>query len=402
MTATAPEFDVVVVGASIAGCTAARLFAQRGARVALVERRPDIDAFKTVCTHFIQPSATPTIERLGLAGALEARGAVRNPIDFWSPYGGWIRHRQDTPQGYNVTRRTLDPLLRRMTAETPGVELLMGWTATGLLGNGRPAGIAAEDTQRARREVRARLVVGADGRDSRVARWARTPGRVRPHNRFFYWAYWRGVPSEGDHSRMWFMEPDCAYAFPNEDGLSVVLVAPHRDRLPEFRADLERAYLAYIAALPDAPDLSDATRESKLIGKLDTPNVSRPAARPGVAFVGDAAIASDPLWGVGCGWALQSAEWLVDETAVALTAGDDLDAALEAYRRAHRRRLGLHHFLISDIARGRPANPLERALYRSAITNDDVFHAFEAIGSRRRSPALLFAPRTLWQLARAA
>ena len=45
------DFDAVVVGASVAGCTAARLYAQRGARVALVEKRPDIDAYKTVCTH---------------------------------------------------------------------------------------------------------------------------------------------------------------------------------------------------------------------------------------------------------------------------------------------------------------------------------------------------------------
>jgi flavin-dependent dehydrogenase len=402
MMATAPEFDVVVVGGSIAGCAVARLYGRRGARVAVVERRPDVDAFKTVCTHYIQPSATPTIERLGLAGAIEARGAVRNSIDFWSPYGGWIRHRQDTLHGYNVTRQTLDPLLRRMAAETPGVELLMGWTATGVLGNGRPAGIAAEDTRRTRRELGARLVVGADGRDSHVARWTCTPGRVRPHNRIFYWAYWRGVASDGERSRMWFMEPDCAYTFPNEDGLCVVLVGPDRDRLPEFRSNLEGAYLAYLAALPDAPDLGAATRESKLIGKLDIPNVSRPAARPGVAFVGDAAMASDPLWGVGCGWALQSAEWLVDETAVALTEGGDLDAALESYRRAHRRRLGPHHFVISDIASGRRANPLERALYRGAVDDDDVFHIFEAIGSRRRSPATLFAPRTLWQLAHAA
>jgi flavin-dependent dehydrogenase len=82
MSAPRPDFDAVVVGASVAGCTAARLYAQRGARVALVERRPDLDAYKTVCTHYIQPSATPTIERLGLAGPLEERGAVRNSIDF--------------------------------------------------------------------------------------------------------------------------------------------------------------------------------------------------------------------------------------------------------------------------------------------------------------------------------
>jgi menaquinone-9 beta-reductase len=399
---SAGDFDVVVVGASVGGCTAARLFAQRGARVALVERRPDIDAYKTVCTHYIQPSATPTIERLGLAGPIEERGAVRNSIDLWTPYGGWIRHRQDTPYGYNVTRRVLDPLLRSMTAETPGVELMTGWTATDLIRNGQTAGVTAENPHHERRDLRGRLVVAADGRDSRIARMARVPGRVRPHNRFFYWGYWRGVPSDGDRSRFWFMEPDCAYTFPNEDGLTVVLVGPHRDRLPEFRADLEGAYMRYVAALPDAPDMSAATREGRIIGKLDLPNVSRPAARPGLAFVGDAALASDPLWGVGCGWAFQSAEWLVDETSDALLGGGDLDAALDSYRRLHRRRLGPHHFTIADLASGRPANPLERMMYRAAVDDDDVFHAFEAIGSRRRSPATLFTPRTIAGLVRAA
>jgi flavin-dependent dehydrogenase len=45
------SYDAVVVGASTAGCTAARFLAFAGARVALVERRPDLDAYKTVCTH---------------------------------------------------------------------------------------------------------------------------------------------------------------------------------------------------------------------------------------------------------------------------------------------------------------------------------------------------------------
>ena len=105
-------FDAVIVGASIGGCTAARLFAQRGARVALIERRPDPDAYKTVCTHYIQPSATPTIERLGLAGPLAERGAVRNTLDMWTPYGGWIRHRGATTPRLQRHPPPLDPLLR--------------------------------------------------------------------------------------------------------------------------------------------------------------------------------------------------------------------------------------------------------------------------------------------------
>src|SRR4051794_41956812 len=83
-----PGFDVVIAGASIAGCTAARLFALAGARVALVERKPDPAAYKVVCTHQIQSSAVPAIERLGLAPLLERAGAVRSRPAAWSRYGG--------------------------------------------------------------------------------------------------------------------------------------------------------------------------------------------------------------------------------------------------------------------------------------------------------------------------
>src|SRR3954470_15842358 len=72
------EFDVVVAGASIAGCAAARLFALAGSRVALVDQRPAPSAYKVACTHQIQSSAAPAIERLGLAPLLEAAGAVRS------------------------------------------------------------------------------------------------------------------------------------------------------------------------------------------------------------------------------------------------------------------------------------------------------------------------------------
>jgi len=86
---TRPEYDVAIVGASIAGCTAATLFARGGLRVALLESRADPNAYKRVCTHFIQASATPTIERLGAAQAIEAAGGIRNGIDIWTRWG-WI------------------------------------------------------------------------------------------------------------------------------------------------------------------------------------------------------------------------------------------------------------------------------------------------------------------------
>jgi menaquinone-9 beta-reductase len=398
---TAEQYDVAIVGASTAGCTAARLFAQRGARVALIERRPAPDAYKTVCTHFIQSSATPTIERLGLAPLIEECGAVPNSIDLWTPVSGWIHAEDDVPSGYNITRRRLDPILRKLAANTPGVELIAGWSAVGLLGEGRPAGVAIEDRNHERRELGAKLVVAADGRDSKLARWAHVPGRVKPHGRFFYWGYWSGIRPATTRSKMWLLDPDAAYTFPNEDDLTVVLLAPYRDRLSEFQADLDGAYRRMVDSLPDGPDLDEATLESKLLGKLELPNVYRPAARPGIAFVGDAALAADPLWGVGCGWAFQSADWLVEEAAEAL-AGErcDLDAALERYRRVHRRRLLPHYLMISDLASGRPINPFERRLYRAAARDIGVRRAFEQVGSRRRSPARVLDPRVLVRIAR--
>jgi flavin-dependent dehydrogenase len=397
------DYDVTIVGAGVGGCTAARLYGQRGARVALIEKRPALDSYKTVCTHYIQSSATPTIERLGLAPLIEEHDGVRNSIDVWSRAGGWIVMAEDNPPyGYSITRRTLDPLMRQLAADTPGVDLLLGWTATAVRqdASGRPSGVAIEDRSGQSRDISARVVVGADGRDSAVARMAGMPGRVKPHGRFFYWSYWSGIRPETKRARMWMLNPDCAYTFPNEDDLTLVLVGPHRDRLPEFRADLEGAYMRMVRSLPDAPSLKGAVRESKILGKLDLPNVIRPPAAPGLAFVGDAALASDPLWGVGCGWAFQSAEWLVDETADALVGGGDIDAALERYRKIHRKRLAPHHVVLADLASGRPMNAFERRMGRVAAHDPVVRQAFEAVGSRRELPVAVFRPRVLAHLIR--
>ena len=59
------DYDAAIVGASLAGCTAAILLGRAGARVALIEQRPDASAFKRICTHYIQSSAVPTLERSG-------------------------------------------------------------------------------------------------------------------------------------------------------------------------------------------------------------------------------------------------------------------------------------------------------------------------------------------------
>ncbi|GAA0459355.1 2-octaprenyl-3-methyl-6-methoxy-1,4-benzoquinol hydroxylase [Paractinoplanes deccanensis] len=380
-----PRYDVVICGASIAGCTAATLYARRGARVALVERRADPAAYKVLCTHFIQPCGQPVLSELGLIGELEAAGAVRNAAHYWTRWG-WIRPGADgrsLPYGYNVRRETLDPMLRRLAAGTPGVDLLLGHTVQRLLtGEGGTTGVVTEGPD-GPRELRARLVVGADGRDSTVAKLAGLPAKEAGNGRFSYFAQFRGLPRpDGDTTYAWFREPDVAYAMPNDDDVTVIAVIPSAERLAEFRDDLPGAYRRFVASLPNAPSLYGAEQVSKIIGTVHYPLVSRAPVGDGLALIGDAALTSDPLWGVGCGWALQSAQWLVEATAEAVQGLGSLPRALTRYRRKHRSRLHGHQHLISDYAGARPFNPIERLMFSAAARDAGMAEHMHLFGSR--------------------
>lgn len=402
---SAPSFDVAVVGASLAGSAAATLLARAGLTVALVERDPDPLAYKRVCTHYIQASAVPAIERLGLAGAIERAGGVRNGIDLWTRFG-WVRPPEDragAPRGFSVRRQVLDPMLRRRAAETPGVEAMLGRRAVALLRAGdRVAGVEVAGRGGTTERVSARLTVAADGRDSPVARLAGLPARVRPNARFAYFAYYRDAPLlTGRRAQMWLLDPDVAYAFPNDAGLTVLACFPTHARLPAFRADPERALRALFARLPEAPSLAAATRVSPLLGRLAMPNRARPPAAGGLALVGDAALTSDPLWGVGCGWAMQTAAMLSDAAAPALLDGSGIDRALRAYALRHRLGPGAHHVFMCDYSSGRPFSPIERVAYSAGARDPLVARHIEAYGERRIAPWRFVSPGAVARAARA-
>lgn len=391
--------DVVVVGASIAGSATAAFFARAGARVALVERDPDPEAYKVACTHFLLASAVPVLDRLGVTDAMRAAGAVPNEIHIHTRWG-WLRPTLKgaaAGHGYNLRRSVLDPLLRRTAAAEPRVDLLLGHTVEHLVrGDGRVAGVVARTRTGERIELRAPLVVGADGRASKTADLAEMPKRVKPHGRFSFFAHFRDLElATGSVSQMWLREPDVAYAFPNDDGVTVLCVMPALARLPEFRADMQGAFAREFAGLPDAPDLRAARQVSPIMGKVALPNVTRRAAAPGIALVGDAAMASDPLWGPGGSFALQAAEMLAREAAPALGDPRRLDHALDRYRRAHRRRFGAHHFLMADFSTGRPYNVVDRLMLHSAVVDERCADHFAAYGGRVISVSRFLAPAAL-------
>ena len=108
---------------------------------------------------------------------------------------------------------------------------------------------------------------------------------------------------------------------------------------------------------------------------------------PGLALIGDAAYAADPLWGVGCGWALQSAEWLADSASAAVRGDEPLERALTRYRRRYSRALRGHAFMMDDYATGRRMTRGERLVFSAAPHYPGLAELFEAYGTRNIRPA---------------
>src|SRR5260370_15748792 len=81
--------------------------------------------------------------------------------------------------------------------------------------------------------------------------------------------------------------------------------------LDGFRTNPGEALERSMAGFPDAPDLSTAEPLGNTLLIKDYANLWRQPAVGNIAFVGDALMSIDPLWGVGCGFAFQTAEWLL-------------------------------------------------------------------------------------------
>jgi 2-polyprenyl-6-methoxyphenol hydroxylase-like FAD-dependent oxidoreductase len=384
------DYDAVIVGASLAGCCAATLLARNGLQVALVDKRPDPAAFKRICSHYIQPSAIGTLQRLGLLEAIEQMGGLRGYTRMWTRWG-WILPPDNVsvPPGVNVRRRHLDPLIRRIAAQTPGVELMLGYTADELLSDdhGTAVGVAVRDRSRRRTFVRAPLTIGADGRGSRLAELGKVARRTWPHGRFAYAAYYEGPAATGaPDGSVWILDPQIAAAFPTDEGLTMYACMPTMDRLPEFRRDPRRALERFLSGIPDAPPVLDSRPIDGVQGKLDLTNVMHEPIAPGLALAGDAALATDPLCGVGCGFALQSAEWLADAATPALHGQRPLAQALTAYRTRFAKTLHPHAELIHDYASGRRQDAGERLVFSAACNSERMANLVLRLGARTLNP----------------
>jgi flavin-dependent dehydrogenase len=305
---------VIVVGARVAGATLAAYLGQAGLRTLLIER-VRLPAYIPRQGSFERPTEERWTE-IGVMPLIEATGTPTRRGYYTATEDAIAAYRFPVgdPVGYSrmVRRLTLDAILAKYAGSLPTVELRMGVSATELLwDDARVVGLRLTENGR-RYEERARLVVGADGRHSWLARQVRAPEYERvvsPKANFI--ADYAGTNVEPDMSvRVWDQVGSMGMVM-MEESLVTVGMGVWLTELDEFRSGLPESFERRLRRHPlYQQQLGDGVRISPIGGAVDLSMYKRKPYGPGWALVGDAGYHLDPLAARGTTAAVLSAELL--------------------------------------------------------------------------------------------
>jgi flavin-dependent dehydrogenase len=329
------EYDAIVVGARCAGSPTAMLLARRGWRVLLVDRATFPS--DTVSTHLIHAPGIAALSRWGLLDRVTATGCPpinRYSFDFGSfTIAGCPRSSDGVATAYAPRRIVLDEILVAAAADV-GAEVREAYTVEDIVvEDGVVVGIRGHSDTGTRALDRARIVIGADGRNSRVARSVGAEEYLaKPMLQWSYYTYWSGLPLDGMET---VIRPDRGWgAFPTNDGLTLVAVGWPYAEASAYKADVEHNYLKTFDLAPEfAARMRDAKREARFAGG-SVANCFRRPFGPGWALVGDAGYDKDPITAQGIGDAFWDAEKFTSAIADVFDGRRPFEDALSSWQRA--------------------------------------------------------------------
>ena len=375
------DADVLVVGGGPAGASIAHALATRGVDVMVVDRarfpRPK------PCAEYLSPQASRILARMGALDEVEQSGAAALAgIRVYAPNGAVIAGDFVAKHGYHgfrdrglsVRREILDSILVQR-ARAAGARVVEGAKVTDLMRepSGRVCGARVTEDATTR-EVRARVVVGADGLGSVVARRLRLTRRLRWPRRIALVTHYRGVADVGEHGEMHVARDGYVGIADVGGGLTTVAavfpVSRSRD-IAANRTEFLRRWLFDQRRL--ALRFASAERVTPVVATGPFASYARRAWAPGAALVGDAADFFDPFTGEGIYSALRGGELLADHISEMLAAASPAlaDNALREYDRARRREFG-GKWLVERVIGAVVASPrlINRAARRLAARKD--------------------------------
>jgi len=350
----------VVVGARCAGSPLAALLAQAGLRVVVIEQARFPRG--VLSSNLMEADALDFLRRLGVEPQLRATGVrflrtadIRlNDVQIKAPFP--LRF-DDLGGAAFLQRHLLDTILADRAAEV-GADVRQGVKLVELLWSGhRVCGVRVRQNGR-ETDIRARLVVGADGRASSVAYMAGARKyNVLPNQRSYYFTLFEGAAAETEDTFVFHRWGDrMVWGGAADSGLYLVGVSPEEHERDYFRSNAERGLLAHVHSCAPMRDvLHGAKIATKISGILNFDGYFREPTGPGWVLTGDAGHFKDPSIGRGIGDAFAQAETL----AGSITAGLDapvrpdgprgLDDALVRWGQWRDARFEGHYWLANNL-----------------------------------------------------
>jgi flavin-dependent dehydrogenase len=253
----------------------------------------------------------------------------------------------------SVRRLLLDPILLDAAADA-GAEVRMGTKVNELIRDGsRVTGVCVTHDG-SEQALKARLVVGADGRNSTVPRLARSRKyNLTPSERSFYWSFFEDADPGSEPTLIFHRwSGNFVAALPSDSGLYQVMTIPELGELPRFRQNLEDSYLECVRRCePAAEAIKGARRVGKIFGMLRWEGFFREATGPGWVLAGDAGHFKDPAPGQGIQDALRQVENLAPAIIGAFGTPAALDEALAGWARWRDADAGEHYWLATDLGK---------------------------------------------------
>jgi flavin-dependent dehydrogenase len=387
------DYDAIVVGARCAGAPTARLLADAGFRVLVVDR--STFPSDTLSTLMIHATGVAALRRWGVLDEVTATGCPAldtYAFDFGACVLSGTPHPHDGSSTAYAPRRTvLDKILVDAAARA-GAEVREGFTVEDLVfDEGTVVGVRGRDAAGGAVVDRARVVIGADGWNSRVARIVR-PEQYdeKPMLENAFYTFWSGLPVETFTTTL---RGDRAFAaIPTNDDLTLLLVGfPFRDA-GAFKADVEGNYLAALEREPAfAERVRHARREARFAGG-GVPNFFRKPYGPGWALVGDAGYTRDPVTAQGISDAFRDAELCASALRAAFEGHRTYDDAMAGYHQERDRRVRPVFEFTTQLATLDPPPPEMQHLLAAAQGNQAAMDAFVSIVAGTMSPADFFHP----------
>lgn len=397
------DHDVVVVGARLAGTTLAAEMARRGRDVVVVDKaRFPAD---TLSTHVLFGGGVEELRHMGaLDRILDLDPSLMRWVQITIAGEVTVTERWGRSGGTDfvlcIPRLLQDEILVDVAREH-GADVREGWEFRDLIWRaGRVVGARCRDADGDERELRAKLVVGADGRRSAVAARAGawSPYRCSKNGRGLVFRY-VDDPHVGtrlnETASQWRDGGSVCMTFPSAPRPRMIaLVMGRASEVARARKDPNGVWAEFLGRHPGfAERIAGAGNQSKLRSTADVPAYFRASSGPGWALAGDSGHFKDPVIGNGQRDAVRMGRTLGEAASPVLDEPSELDAAL---RRWEQERdddcLAAYHFANLETRIRDPSRLLVEIGHRGSGSEEpDIGDIFNRI----RTPQEVLTPRRM-------